>query len=528
MKKRFLLFIVFIMALLLSGCSLGDLPFLTKIDINASTYSENDFEFLVEKVLLSKGYQNTNPKVELVTKLDETRILITPGLVKSSGMEVSDITLVDNVVNISIINSSYSSAKLVIPQISILLTKLDSKELDKLEFNIINENYEPVEINYGIVDVLNKVQADFKISTDSYPDISLVEKDDSILWEINFENIFDIQNIENPIIDLELLVDSETGQVIMSKKSLISSLVDEGEVLASDQNYGFLYSKNIIDNLSLTTEIWLYDFLDSTKTKIYTTQSDIISAKFRPDGLAIAFIEKNGNYSSPYILELSDKRVTKIVLEENQMPEQIDWKSTSELSILTSFQNNQSNIFLYDTKENTIRTALTAVFDISNFSQFEDTILLSEYIDNTKNNKIKLWDQENGFVFIANGYSPTIINKNYGAYIEKAEYSDSESLHIFSLKTLKDEFTILNTISSFNVISPDELYITESSAGNSCYHNSILNLDTKELQTIGNINSAKSFYHKNSELVYLNLSIPYEENSPKIIFSIPTNDLKRR
>ena len=528
MKKRLLLFVVFTMALLLSACSLADLPFLNKINVKNSTYNKTNFEFYVEKVLLSKGYQNTEPRVELVSKLDENRILIFPGLVKSSGMKVSDINIEDNIVNISIINSSYSSAELVIPQISILLTKVDNENLDKLEFNIINENYEPIKINYGIVDVLNKVQADFKISTDSYPDIDLIEKDDSILWKIDYDNIFDVDNKEIPIIDLELLVNSTSGEVVMSKKALISSLVDEGEILSVDQDYGFLYSKNRIENQITTTEIWFYNFTDNSKMKVYTTLSEIITAKFRPDGLAIVFIEKNGDYSIPYIIELGDKRVTKIVLEENQMPEQVNWKTNSELSILTSFQANQSHIFVYDTKDNTLRSGLTALFNINSFSQFGDTILLSEYVEDNKNNKIKLWVQGKGLVFINSGHCPVIINENFGAYLEKNENSNGNTLHIFNLKTLKEEIAISNTIKSFKLISQNEIYFTESSEGNSCYKSSILNLETKKLQSIGKINSAKSFYHKDSELVYLNLAIPYEENSPKIIFSIPKKELKRR
>lgn len=528
MKKRFLLFFVFTMTLLLSACSLADLPFLTKTDLKDLNYNEVDFDYYVEKVILSKGYQSTEPRVELVSKLDEDRILIFPGLVKSSGMKVSDINIKDNIVNISIVNSSYSSAELVIPQISILLTKWDNKKNDKLTFNIINENYQPININYGIVDVLNKIQADFKISTDSCPDICLIEKDNSILWKIDYENIFDIENKEIPIIDLELLVNSTNGEVVRSNKSLISSLVDEGKILNLDQEYGFLYSKNRIENQIPTTEIWFYSFLDSTKTKIYTTQSEIISAKFRPDGLAIAFIEKSGDYSMPYIIELGDKRVTKVVLEENQMPEQINWKTNSELSILTSFQANQSHIFVYDTKDNTLRSGLTALFDIYSYSQFGDTMLLSEYIEDSKNNKIKLWTQGKGLVFVDSGHSPQLINENLGAYIKKNENSDLESLHIFDLNTLENKFTVSNTIKSFKVISSTEIYITETSDGNSSYKISLLNIGDKDLRAIGNINSAKSFYHSDSGLIYLNLSIPYEKDSPKIIFSISKDELKKR
>lgn len=527
MKKSFLV-IAFAMLFLLSACSLSDLPFLTKIDLNSSTYSEANFEFFVEKVLLSKGYQNTEPRVELVSKLDEKKILIFPGLVKSSGMKVSDISITDNIVNISIVNSSYSSAELVIPQISILLTKWDNKKLDKLSFNIINENYEPIKITYGIIDVLNKVQADFKISTDSYPDINLLQKDDSILWKIDYDNIFDIENKEIPIIDLEVLVNSETGKVLMSKKGLISSLVDEGELLCSDQKYGFLYSKHSLEHKIPTSEIWFYNFLDNTKSKVYTTQSEITSARFRPDGIAIAFIEKTGDYSTPYIIELVDKRVTKIVLEENQMPEQIDWKTNTELSILTSFQSNQSIIFVYDTSDNSLKNVLSTVFDIGSFSQFKDKILLSEYIDNTENNKIRLWVPGEGFEFIGSGHSPVIINEQFAAYLEIDEDSDMESLHILDLNTLKNSYTISETIKSFKVISPKEIYITETSDGNCCYKSSILNIEDNKLTAIGNINSARSFYHSDSGLIYINLSVPFMENSPKIIFSISQDELKRR
>lgn len=529
MEKRFMSFIILITALLLSGCSLADLPFLNKIDINSKVYSESDLEFQVEKVLLSKGYQNTEPRVELISKLDENRLLIFPGLVKSSGMEVSDISVKDDVVSISIVNSSYSSAELVIPQISILITSSNSKSLEKLSFNIINENYKPLKLNYGIVDVLNKVEADYKVSTDSYPNISLIEKDSMLLWKIDYDNIFDLENKEIPIIDLELLVNSSNGEVLMSKKSLISTLIDEGEVLCVDQDFGFLYTKKQVENNLPTNEIWFYDFLDNTKKKIYTSQFEISLARLRPnEAMSIAFIEKKDDYAVPYIIDLEDKRVTKIVLPENQMPEQISWKTEDELSILTSYKANQSNIFIYNLRDNSLRTGLNAVFDIASFSQLDEKILLSEYVDNLKNNKIKLWVQGKGFVFIGNGYSPQIINNDFGVYIEKDEGSEMESLHIINLNTLEEDFAISNTIKSYKIISENEIYITENSDGNSCYKTSILNIEEKELYEIGNINSAKSYYHKETELVYLNLAIPFAENAQKIIFSIPKEELKRR
>lgn len=531
MKKSYLLFIMILIALLLSACSLEDLPFLNRTNLNNESYDDGGFEFLVEKVILSKGYQNTQARVELVSKLDENRLLIFPGLVKSSGMEVSDITIEDDLINIVIKNKSYSSSELVIPQISILVTKWDNRKLNDLQYNIINENFEPIKINYGIVDVLNKIQADFKITSDTYPDIDLLQEGDSILWKIDYDNIFDIESKEIPVIDLELLVDSSSGEVLMSKKSLISSLIDEGEILSFDQKHGFLYSKNRFENQIESEELWFYDFLKDSKSKVYTSLSDIISANFRPDGLALAFIEKSEDYSIPYILELKDKRVTKIVLEENQTPKQINWHNNMELSILTSTKSNQSSqskIIAYNTENNTLRTDLISLSDIVTFSKIGDTVLLSEYLDDTKNNKIRLWTKGKGFTEVSLGYSPQIINENYGAYIKKNENSNMESLHIFNLETLLNDFTISDTVRSFHIISPTEIYITETSDGNSCYKTSLLNIEDRDLMTVGNINSAKSFYQSESEIVYLNLSVPFVENSPKIIFSISKDELKRR
>ncbi len=73
--------------------------------------------------------------------------------------------------------------------------------------------------------------------------VNILNKNDRILWELNYNNIFDKYNTETPIIDLSVLIDANSGSVIKSSKNFISSLIDEGYILDYIPNKFILYKK---------------------------------------------------------------------------------------------------------------------------------------------------------------------------------------------------------------------------------------------------------------------------------------------
>lgn len=70
MKHTSIITIIIALILILSGCSIDDLPFLNR---ESQTILENDGEikYKIDNVILSKGYQSIEPNVEVLKKNNE-------------------------------------------------------------------------------------------------------------------------------------------------------------------------------------------------------------------------------------------------------------------------------------------------------------------------------------------------------------------------------------------------------------------------------------------------------------------------
>ena len=140
MKKVGLLILITLLVPVLIACNNNKL---NKLEPTKGS-TEEALGFKIEKIVLSKGYQTLEPKVEFDSKNKETKLSITFGLIECSGITIDNITKKDNEINIYT-NRLLEDDKtqLVVPQATVLLDKkLDGKE-DNLKFNIINQNYSP-------------------------------------------------------------------------------------------------------------------------------------------------------------------------------------------------------------------------------------------------------------------------------------------------------------------------------------------------------------------------------------------------
>ncbi len=523
MKRNNTFLLIILSIIFISGCSF---PFLRESNPVQGQNIEIDPEFNVEQVVLSQGFQNTEPRIELSRKNNNLRLLVSPGIVKSTGMEVSKIEEVDGVFNIHLVNSSYSSAELVIPQITVLLSNVTPSEAESMKFSIANENFTPVNVNHGIVDVIKKVKSDYKISTDGSPSIRLIQEEKGPLWVIEYKNIYDTENLEIPLINLRLKVSAKNGEVVESSKALISAYFDHGSILDFVPGKAILYS--IRNSDSSKDELWYYNFISGDKMDIYKTLSLITSAQLSPDGLKIALLEEDDEKATAYTISIDDKRAVRIGTGMDLIPEQISWKDDLEIQVLAKFTDNQTQIFSYNIQNNILTATHTFMMNLDTFSTMDDVILASEFISNRSNNRILLSDGRNGLRFVDDGFNPKILNENLGMHLRNDDSSTTNRLHLFNLETLETVYETRFDVVNTGRISDTEILVVEKLPGNNNFGAHILNFETLELRSLGNINTNRIYLDVKTDTIYANPSITYNSNILEIIYSMDLSDLKSR
>ena len=149
------------------------------------------------------------------------KLLASLGIVESSGVTIDKITKLDNNINIYI-NRLLDEGKvqLAIPQVMIEIQEPIVEKLESLNFNIINQNYEPIYLKFNKKQILNNIYSQFKISSNTIPTVTLTKPKDTIIWNISFQNIYDKENYKSPLINFNVKVDALTGEIIDSKKTI--------------------------------------------------------------------------------------------------------------------------------------------------------------------------------------------------------------------------------------------------------------------------------------------------------------------
>ncbi len=144
------------------------------------------------------------------------------GIVESAGVTVDKITKSNNSINIYIDRLlDNGKAQLAIPpQIMIEIQNPMEEKLEDLSFNIVNQNYEPIHLKFNKKQILNNIYSQHKIATNNVPNVSLTKPNDSIVWNVDFQNIYDKENYKSPpLINFNVKVDALTGKIIDSKKN---------------------------------------------------------------------------------------------------------------------------------------------------------------------------------------------------------------------------------------------------------------------------------------------------------------------
>lgn len=514
--------LILCLAMILSACSKFDL--LNK-DVPPKTEVSEGFKFSIDKIALSRSYQNTIPRVEVIKRNNRTSLLVSAGLVKSSGVEVLDVSKVDNTINIQIRNKEDKSAQLVIPQIWIDISGISQSTLETMRFNIINENYNPIEITYGIVDVLNKISSDLRISSSSSPSTELIQDGDKFIWEIYYQNIFDRYSKEIPLINLKVQVDTKSGSIISSSKSLISSLVDEGKIVDFIQDKGMLY---IIENPESTykNSLWFYDFKEKSKELYFETNDQILNVKLSPDEKNISLITSKETKNFLYIIQTKDRRVLYVNVLGDLSPRVSLWKDKDELYVLGEPTELSSTLLLYNLDDNIISQSRTYNTPLANFRYKKDLFLIAEIVQDSPNRNIKISNDDSYFRHIGSGFMVNLIDKDFVIFLSKSLESDVNILNVYNLNDPEEGYIIEKNILNYQILNKDKILLVEKLNGGNDFMTYILHVDSKELEEIGKVNSNLVYLDYNRETLYVDLIIPFESDLSEIIYTIDAKHIK--
>ena len=155
MKKILILFTIITLILAASGCNLiedGPLKIMEKLE------KEESLSYKIEKIVLSKGFQSIEPSVEVLNKNSNLKLLISTGLIESSGVTINKITKSGKEINIYIDRLlEKGKIQLAVPQIMIEIEEPVVEKLEELNYNIISQNYEPIALKFNKSQILNKI-----------------------------------------------------------------------------------------------------------------------------------------------------------------------------------------------------------------------------------------------------------------------------------------------------------------------------------------------------------------------------------
>lgn len=519
-KHIFKLTILLMIAFLFSGCTDKNFPLLSKeTDIKLE---DEEISYTIEQVVLSKGYQSIEPNVEILKK---NKLLVSLGLLETSGVEVSKIIKRGNTINIHLNNDTNELEKqLAVPQIFIELKNLKAKKLDDMNFNIVNENYKPLSVKLGLNEIVKKISSEFKVTAQTPPAVNLLNIDDKIVWDVTYSSIFDRDNPETPLVNLSVQVDANSGEILQSSKSFISTYIDGGNIMDYVVNKYILYKKTESDGSKKIENIWYYDIEKNEKNMIYTSTFKIISALFSPDSKNISILESTESNTDLYIISREDNKAYKVFFQENNNPKLIRWKDSDNLYIVENTKG-KSNVFSYNTKENILELVTVLDTEVMDIRVGKENILITENHNEEINSKLSYTDDFKYLRFFDFGFNQRLLDKDKICYLKKDDKEDRNQLIIYDINDKEQYDNIDMNVTNFFVLPNNNIFIVEKNQGNNDYSIHEYDINDMKLTPITKVNSDNIYYNKEKDLIYVNLSIPFDTEYSEIIYSINLSKL---
>lgn len=518
MKKTLVILLSSFILISLFGCTHNEN---STIDTSTDSNVNKDVKYTIEQIYFSKSFQSIVPSIDAKEINNKKTISLNLGLSQYSEISIDDIKLVGNVFNVYI--SGYkdnSISSLSVPQIILELNDDSIKNIKNMDFNIIYNDYDYIDIKFKINDVLNKLESEFKLALNSCPSFNLVRQDDKIIWEITYNNIISREDNNYPLINLYAQVDANTGEILGYEKHNMSSIIDTGTILHFNDDIGFLYEK-IIDNKKddKRHELWFFDSIKEEKSMIYNCHFPILSPAISSDLSNIAFIEKTDSSSNAYVYSNNDSKIYKLQFEKEFNPTLIRW-STNDLLYLLENKKDKSLIYSYDLKTNDVELVLNTNKGITNIVICENGFIISENIDKLSNKLLSFTEDFKEFKTISEGFNPKFINKSTIGYLENDEKTDISHLILYDIEEEKVISVIKEDILNYKFNNSNDILYVRNNLKDKDFTLSSYSLDLNTSFDIVNIIDKNVYYNNKQDLIYLNIGLPFENENLNIIYSI--------
>ncbi|MBZ2175928.1 hypothetical protein K8M07_11835 [Schnuerera sp. xch1] len=517
MRKTLFLLIIFTILLTSSGCSHSKEKQLSTMD---ESIEENPIDFEIEQIVLSKGFQSTDPNIEVIEENGNLKLLTNVGLIRSSGVNVEKVTKNKNTINIYIQRLlKQNKSQLAVPQVILEIEDSILEDLTNLNFNIVAQNYEPISIKFNKTQILEKVYADFDISPNTTPEVELKELNDQISWDIFFTNVINRRNPKSPLFNLHVEADANTGDVLKSQKQDISTYIDEGQLLDYLPNNCLIYKRQHIENNTPYESLWIYDITSEQKIKLYNTKYQIQSASFNPNGEYISLIEVDESKSDLYLINTSSKVAYKITPINYPHPELMQWKDNNNLYFF-DIENKTTTLLVYNVEKNKSNVKFTLNKSAESFDILDNKIVLAEPDKYSLNKNIYTTEDGVNFEKIGSGFNPNFLDSQNIVYLENIEEKNKNILKIYNAD--KDYFPhILDyNITNYYKLNEENLLFVEKTTFNDEYLLSKYNMHDESIESISKLNSNSIFLNSNKYKAYITLTLPYKDKNINNIYCV--------
>lgn len=522
--KRVLLIIALFIILLSSSCRRNNIS--TSELVENTTYEEEEINYEIEQILFSKSFQSVDPVVEVITKNNKLKILASLGLSEHTDVNIEKIVKKGNEINIHVSGTNNrKNLRLAVPQVVMELKKVNTKNINDIKFNIVYDDYKPVKIKFSINDILNKVQAHFKVSLKSMPEFNLIKNKDTIIWNIKYNNVFVKEESGIPLVNLTAEVDANDGKIIESEKTYISSFLDNGHILNYIPEKYVLYKKSIKDDETnnILEQLWSYDILNGKKTLIYSSHYKISLAEFSPDLKYICLIEINDHNSDLFVISKDDLKPYKVFFEDNFYPKSICWSKDNILYLIDNA--NRTTVYSYDIENHIIDLIGTINKKIENFITMDNKFIILEKNQDEFNYMISITNDWSSFQNLVLGFKPKFINENLISYLEKDNKNDTNTLVLYDLKDREVIRKINENILSYEVLPDGNISYINKNTDNNNYTLFKYSIDDRNASQIANLIGDKIYYAEDKNTVYLNVILPFENEKTEAIYSIDLTKL---
>lgn len=530
MLKKIILILIFIA--LLVACNNQGNERSTTLEDNSSTEEslentgEIPVDYELDKIVFSRGFQSTDPNVELIKEGQTLTLLVTAGLIESSEVKIDKITRENNIINIYISKEMEGDkVQLAVPQITALIDSSIFQNPDSLKFNIISQNYDTISLKFNKNQILNKVYSKYKIEPNTIPEVELVKSDDDIIWKIYFTNIFNKEDMKAPLFNLSVYVDAISGELLDSDQYTTSTYIAEGQILSFLPNKALVYKQEkLIDNVPYQ-DLWCYNLETNEKTKLYTTKSKITSASISPDGEHISLIENDEYHSDIYLIKMSNKTAYKITPINYVHPQLIQWKNNEEIYFM-DIDHDLSLLFVYNIAENESHKKFQIEKPVSSFNVLDDSIVFTESDDLSLNKNIYITNDGKNLIKIGNGFRPTFINSNRIAYLENMEKENKNILNIYKPESNEHiGFSDYDIVNYYKIDDENLLLIAKTDSSNQ-FKLIKYNLINESTLYLSKINSDNVFFNVNENSAYITLTTPIDkEKSIHNIYCLNLNEM---